>query len=296
MAKDNLMKFAFIGLLVWMFMGQGGTGGTTPATGDTGDGALTCPYAPQFELAAQDKWDSDQNIGVGHKYILGDGAITTYSSATEFTPGQSLKVLWGAGNASQVNQEVATYNLNWCGKKTLTKDDMIRNKSMTMQCFNQEGNLIDDTTENETISAGEAVSLECEIHGVNDQGMKHGGLLVVELPTTYYDEEDTDVTGGVLGGTATVPSAYTVSNTALKAFGWDVEAITDSGIRKFTLTVQADGTNDPLSAATTGDILMYLYSKNCYEDSKTGDFDCGIVDEDNAWAGSEIASETVNVD
>lgn len=265
--------------------GDGISGGIVPSAG--------CAQTPEVTLQGADKWDSGVAISVSHEYILNGGLPQTYSTAFEAGLGDTVRVLFGAGNAS-VYQTIKDFTVDRCENHIFIENQLVQNTSFTIQCFNEEGNVIDDTSENETVDAGDTVSLKCEIKGVFEKGMPHGGVIVAEMNGSGYDEENTMLTGDIIGGKTSVPTFYSLSDAVNKARAFEVNPILSSGNREFIFDFKADNNNDPGSAAD--DITLKLYSIDCFKNTETNDFECGIENEDGIQVGILAGSETIQID
>ena len=302
MANDKMIQWIVIGVLVWFAFGQGGQQApTTVVTTSSGTIPGGCAIEPTFELQASDKWDTSINIGVGHRYILDGGQPTTYTTATTATMGDSLKVLWGYANRSDgatiYHTDIGNYKITKCGKNIFVNNEMIANTTMTVQCFNEENQLIDDSTQNETINAGETADLKCEIIGGSEVGMPHGGMLTLDFNSTnVYDKSKIKLTGDIVLGKTTDIANVTVSSTSNSLLAWEVGPIVDTGRRYLDLHIEVKtSSTDP---AGTGDPLtLRLYEKSCFENTETHDFECGIADEDGNLVHAQIVgTEVINVD
>lgn len=296
MAKNNTIWVivAIAAFLLWQNGSLGGLGGGNNG-GDDNTIPGGCGIIPEFTLIAGDKWGAvgTSTFSASHKFIVDDTASQTYSAAGTDAPYMStLKILWFNGNETIYN-DVTTEVVSKCGPQNFKNLNAVRNTSFTVQCFNEEGNLIDDTSENETVGDGEAVSLDCEIRGVSEKGMPHGGVMVIETPKTQYEEDKTMLSGSIIGGTTSVPSFYTLSSTSNAMKAYEVNPVLGAGVRDFVLSFEATSGQNP---GNTNDLVMTLYSKDCYENEETNDFECGIEDEDAAAAGDQVGKETVQVD
>ena len=307
--NKNLVWLVVAVAAIIMF-GGGGQQSTTPDGGTSGAGSSgntggtttgQCAYAPTYSLSASDKWDNTVVISGAHRVIQDGEVPKTYSgTATETNLGEKIKVMWGNGNATIYNV-IQEYTISKCGLTPIVYKELVRNTSLTMQCFNEENNLIDDAGENETVGAGDSVSLKCQILGVSERGMPHGGVIVAELNGSSYVGVDTQLTSItpelITGSKMSAPSFHTVTSTANKASAWNVAPILGAGTREFTLTFKAESIENPNGFAGGGsDITLVLYSKDAFENSETNDFQVGVEDQDGLIVGDEIARETVQVD
>lgn len=309
MGKDDMMKFIFIALAFYLIFGQGQpqtqvpppNGGIPPQTTTPHQ----CSYAPTVQLYEIDKWDTSKPAPGTFTYKINGGAVTTDTDGSfEVTLNDNLEVLWGSDNKSLYYRDIGTYKITKCGKNEIKsttglksgQNGLIGNSTITVQCFNAEGNLIDDTTENETLAAGESVSLRCEFQTVKaETGTPHGTVVIAELNETLYDKDKFSLTGDILDGTITVPSAYTNRDSASTQIAYKVKPMIDAGTVSFYANIKVDKDYEPGSTGAN-DITLKLYGIDCFENTDTGKFECALEDQDNSWTKDIQGTETIQVD
>lgn len=301
MPQNELIKYAFIGIIAYMVISGGGLGGGQPAVppADNGvDANGECNYAPTFDLRSQDKWDSSVDINPeASDYRINDGPTTDYTSGgISANKGDVVTVLWEADN-STVYTNFASYTVK-CGANLFPEDGpylSVRNTTVTIECFDEDNNKIDDGAANYTIGSGETATVSCRMKlDEAKKGMQHGGVLVAELNGTNYQEENTAITGSKIGSKTATPGAYSVSATAHKTVSYNVDPMMATGYHDFTVYVEAESGKNP--KCDTGDITLTLYDIDCYEDSDTGAYNCKIEDEDSSFTGHKAGTETLSVD
>lgn len=292
MKQQTMLILGVIVIGALFFMNQpadNGGGSSTP------DSTGQCAFQPTATLTGQDKYDTTVAVSASHLYHLNGGATQTYSAAFNVQKGDSLEVLWGNGNATLYNF-IQTYTMD-CGLNQVSYKGLVQNASVTVECFDEASVLYSATTGNNyTIGSGEAAAIPCRFKmNTNNRGIPHGAVMVAELATgTVYKEENTDVNGDYIGGETSVPGAYSLAAAANKAVAWEINPLLDdTGYQDFTLYVEADNGQDP---GTSNDIIISVYSKDCYENSDSGEFECGVETEDNAWAGDMLGTLTLGID
>lgn len=298
MANNNdTTKILVILVAAYLIFGGGLGGDSAPKVDD--DGTVTCGYAPTFSLRAADKWSSTATMSSAHQYKVNGGESTAYAgTAIASNFGDTIDVLWGAGNATHFD-EVDTYKISKCGLNQFPLSGnklLTRNSTFTITCFDENMDTINDVARNYSIGTGGTASVPCRLSIDSSQrGLVHGGYLIGELNGTQYKEEQTSVTGDVIGGKKSVPGAFVLSASDFKGFAYEVEPIMTTGYKDFTVYVEAENSFDPTAAG--GDITLDLMAKDCYENSDTGEFECGIETEDNAFAWTfQLGSEVISVD
>jgi hypothetical protein len=300
---NNIITYVLIGLVAYfaLFANKTETPVQQPVQNDNSVAADgSCNYAPTFKLRAQDRWDSTTTLSSGHRYQINGGESQTYAgTAVSRNKQATIDVLWGYGNSTSVIQEKDQYIIDACGQVDLPLNSpkmLQKNTTVTITCFDENNDVINDVANNYTVGTGGNLKSACRLSlDTTKTGFRHGFVLVGELNATAYKEDDVSVTGSIIGGKASIPGSFTLSNAANKAFAYKVSAIEgDVGFKDFTVNVQAETTADP--AESTGDIILYLYSVNCYEDSDTHKYECGVNTEDNALTGFQAGTETISVD
>jgi len=258
----------------------------------------SCQYdGVTVTLASKDKFDSGLTVDKSNfKYKVNDGASKTDSDGVfDLACGDKLTVLWGDTNSTLYYRDPIDYVIPCAPTYQIDYTGGVQNNSITtIQCFNQEGNLIDDTSENETLAAGDTVTLKCEMHGIAKKGMPRGGLMIAEVPKTQYDESEFALTG--LGAKGNVPNAYTVSSTSNAVFAWEIPPMTGSGVTTFYAYIDVDDSTNP---GDSNDITLKLYDANCFEeeDVQGGPFICAMEDKDASLVGlNQGVTETIQVD
>jgi len=308
MANDATKIIAIL-VVAWLIFGQGqqqtpppppgntggDTGGTTPppATGNGG-----CNYAPTFNLRAQDKWDSTLTLSSAHQYKVNGGSKTAFAgTAVSVNKGDKIDVLWGDGNATYF-KDIASYTVTACGLNQFPTDGpklLVGNTTVTIECFDENNDIINDLAQNYTIGSGESATVPCRMKlSTSKKGLPHGGVLVAEIATgTVYKEADTALAGSKIGTKTDVPGSFTLAAAANKAVAYNVESIVDTGYYPFTTYVAAESGQNP---DNSNDVTLYLFSNDCYENSDTGVFECGVNTEDDTLAGDLQGTEVISVD
>ena len=261
----------------------------------------TCQFdGNTITLSGVDMFDSSLKVDAkNYKYkVNGGNAKTDSDGIFDLSCGDLLTTLWGDTNSSIYYRDPVDYAIG-CGSSTpIDYADGVQNNSVsTIQCFNEEGNLIvtiDGTQdENETVAAGDSPSLRCEIQWKNKKGAPQGAIMVAELAKAAYDEEELSLTG--LGSKTTVPSHHALTATGNAAFAWNVAPHTGAGVSTFFANIDIDDTTAPDS---TQDVTLTLYDNNCYEeeDVKGGPFLCGQQDLDGTRQGLNNPSFIIQMD
>lgn len=243
-------------------------------------------------LRAQDKYTSTATGGT-HRYRINGAPATTVSDGSTFSasPGDMLEILWGNETSSSYYGAVSKEVVPCTGTKTFSTE-MYANGTLTFRVFNEEGNIIDTSGENETLAAGDIVNLRTELQGTFQKGFPYGGIVVVEYNKTEIDDVIVQ-----LGGVATtVPSTYSIAlgtSSATKAY--TVPAILSNQLLSGTIVIDADDSNGVTDA---GDPRLTFYPYDYFVNEDTGgSFDGpASVDEDSTATFGHVTAYTISVD
>jgi hypothetical protein len=238
-------------------------------------------------LAAQNKYTAAASGGT-HRYRVNGAPATTVSDAGTFTAsaGAEIEVLWyNASTSGGYFSDTSVHRLDCgAGAPTLSRE-LVSNGTVTIQVFNEEGNLINGAAENETLAAGDVVTLEAKLKGQFQNGMPYGGILIAEYNTSEIDDVIIDFGGSKVS----TPDLFTVSATVSGTKTYSIPAILSNQILDGTITIDADDTQNP---GQVEDIDLYLYKNNYFINYDTGgSFDGPAVeDEDDAatMSGREV--------
>lgn len=242
--------------------------------------------------------DAETALSTGgtHRYMIGNGAAKELSDAGTFTasPGDTLKILFGNAStgSSLYFSEVQEHILPCLGTVEYTAK-LYKNGTINVEVFNEEGNLIDTTSENETLAAGDVVTLNMNIKGTYQRGIPYGGVMVIE----YNSSEIDDVRPTIAGASPTsVPTFHTVSATVNAVKAYTYAPLISNQIYSGTILIDADDTNNPTSNG--GDIHIYFYTNNPYiNEDNSGSFEApAIEDEDGAKTYNHKKDYTLSID
>lgn len=264
---------------------------TTPSGGVQQQTSTICAVEDTtVTLSAVDKY-TNTAAGGTHKYRVNGNPALTVSDASTLTasPGDSLEILFQNESAgSNYFSEVQTQIVPCSGTVTFSTL-LVQNGTLTVEVFNEEGNLI-SAPENETIGSGDVVSLSGRLKGTYQRGYPYGGILVAEYNKTEYDDVILST-----GSKTDTPSFYTVSNTGNSVKAYEVPAILSNQIVDFTITLDAS-TTDP---GYLDDPTLKFYPNNYYIDEDNGGLFVGpkTEDEDDAQvAPMHTTTFTISVD
>jgi len=251
-------------------------------------------------LSAQDKYTS-ASTGGSHRYrICNDNGCSPAKTVTDgstltASPGDVIEVLYYNGSTTGYFSAYEKYTVPCSGTKTFYTT-LVNNGSLTTQVWNEEGDLIDSSGNNETLAAGDVVSLDMKVKGEYKKEFPYGLVLVVEYNKTTIDDVVVNLGGTNLVETE-VPESYSAtygSDSAKVAF--DVPAVISNEILSGTVTIDADDSEDPLVDGS--DILLTYYPKNYYiNEDKGGSFDGPAAeDEDNSVTRTGQFTYTLHID
>ena len=210
-------------------------------------------------------------------------------------PGNVVQTLFGNETDGTYFGVVTTETIPCTGAWILSAK-AVANGTLTMNSYTEGGDMTSDGTNNETIGAGDAVNLKFEVQGPNKAGFSYGGVLIVEMNGTEYDEEDTVITFSDLSvrKLTTVPNVYSVAATDHKAVAFEVGAIEGTTLHVGSLYLKADDSKNPAASNTlTIEFRPYDYFIN---EDNGGTFEGPAVeDEKNTATFGHITTEVIGV-
>jgi hypothetical protein len=267
--------------------------------GNQGGNVLNCGVEDTtVTLSAVNKYTSAATSGTHRYRVNGNPALTVADAGTlTASPGDTISVLWeNEAAASTYFGSVDEYTVPCAGTATFSKE-LLQNGSVSISVFNEEGNLINGV-DNETLGAGDTVSLKFDINAQNQKGFPYGGVLIVEFNNdTAYDEENTAISIAGLGGSlkkVSTPGVHTVSGVNNKVVTFEVPSFESSNKYSGTLFIDVDNNINP---STTNDITVTFRPYDFYvNEDKGGAFEGPAVeDEDSAATYGHATSSTVHV-
>src|SRR3990167_10215199 len=269
-----------------------GDDGTDPGTPsnlvNTGKTTLCAVEDTTVTLSGEDFYTS---VGTGgtHRYKVGNNIASTVSNAGTFTasPGDVLNVLWmnGSETSSSYFSASKSYTVPCIGTFPVT-EKLYRNGTVTIEVYNEEGNLIATTVENETVSAGDVVTLSAKLKGAYQRASPYGGVLIAEYGIPVLDDVIIDF--GFPTKVAT-PSYYTLTNGSQTSKTYDVPPIFGTESLSGQITIDVDDTRDP--TAVQVDVINLTYrAKDYFINQKTGgSYDGPGVEDEESTALSKPA-------
>ena len=240
---------------------------------------------------------TEASAGTTHRYRVNNGPALTVANAGTFTasPGDVISVLYGNETDGTYYGFTETETLPCAGTKTIS-DKIYRNGTLTVEVFNEEGNLIDGV-ENETLANGDVVTLSSKLKGTYQRGFPHGGVIVAEFNGTGTSTID-DVIVNFGGSETSVPGIYAITlgtNARTKAF--TVPAILSNQIIEGKIVIDVDDTNNPVGTGD-GDVVLTFYANDYFiDDDNSGAF-AGpkVTDEDNVQTFLHTTASTLHID
>lgn len=238
-------------------------------------------------------------VGGQHAYKINGAPISRVSDAGTFTasPGDVLEILWGnATSGAAYFSDKSSEPVPCKGTVTLSRD-LMQNGTMTIEVFNEEGNLIDTAGENETLGISDVVTLSAKLKGQYQRGFPYGGVIVAEFNGTGSTSTIDDVVVDFGGKETNVPSIYAITLGAqARTKAYAVPPIMSNQILSGSVTIDADEANNPLVGGS--DVILTFYPYNYFVNEDTGSSYDGpaVEDEDDAQAYGHTTAFTVQVD
>lgn len=215
---------------------------TQPRTTQQAPSGICAVEDTTVTLSATDKYTSVA-AGTSHRYKINGAPALNISNAGTFTasPGDELSILWGDETDGSYYGAVSNDVVPCSGTKTFTTE-LGKNDTVTIQVFNEEDLLMGDGTNNETLAAGDTVTLKMKIKGTYQSSIPYGGVMIVEMNDTVFDDAIIDF--GL--PETSVPSVYSRTygaDSITKAYG--IPAIESNEILVGTIYLDVDDTTGP---------------------------------------------------
>ncbi|MAG61800.1 hypothetical protein CMI43_03225 [Candidatus Pacearchaeota archaeon] len=251
-------------------------------------------------LAATDIYDNTVSVNGNHQYKINGGRAQTVSDGGTFdaSPGDTLKINWGQGNNSGTVAYLNDYELidsiPCTGTKTYS-NALYRNGSLTIQTFNEEGNVISGT-ENETLGAGDVVTLTHEVTGAFERGQfAHGGCVIAEYNSTAFDNVEVRFNGAAANKINT-PEYFSLRTSDHKTKTYAVPAFNSNDKLNAQVMVDTDDSTDPASTSGT-DIFLHYVPNEYRQNTETGEFVLQICgeNEDGNRVSNPIDSQVAQI-
>ena len=234
--------------------------------------------------------------GGTHRHRTNGNPALTVSDAGTFTasPGDTVTVLFGNETDGTYYGALATEVIGCQGTQTISAK-RVQNGTMSINVYNEEGNQINGNAENETLAAGDIASLKWEVRGTNQQGYPFGGVFMLEVNKSDYDEGNLRLflDGVELSKTDTpdVQALTSVDNTIISFLA---PAIEGAALHTGTIILDVDTTNNP---GTLNDPVLRFRPYDYFINEDTGGSYDGPAaeDEDNVASFGHLSSATISI-
>ena len=278
-----------------------------PGAGTTGTGGILeiCDQSSKttVTLSAKNAYTGVAPGGT-HKYSINGAPSLTVSDGGTFSasPSDKLDVLFlnGSATGTYIGDSKLGYIVPCKGADTISSS-LYQNGTITVEVFNEEGNLIDTAGENETIGNGDVVTLKGNLKGQYQRGFSNGGVVVAEWNKTVFDDVIVEIESAPGSGSyekkqVAVPVVFSPTlgtESARKAYAFN--SLLDNAILAEKITLDAHNTNNP---GTAGDPTLTVYVNAPYIDENDGGKikNPSIEDETNAITYQHTTVFTINVD
>lgn len=233
-------------------------------------------------------------VGGNHKYRINNGPAQRVADAGTFTasPGDKLQVLWGDNGTINYYSNLQDVTVPCAGTYTAVGSDgnpvgLWRNGTATLTFFTQNDVAIVNGT-NESLGTGEVVNLKWRIQGENQRAYPYGGILVMDINQSIFDEQNLKVfLDGVELASAPNPNSVSPLKVGYTLKSWVVPEIKGPTAHEGTIVLDVDDNQNPAITGQTSPesnaITVKFLGKNYFfNEDKGGAFDGPAVeDEDN---------------
>lgn len=291
----NFFAWAFILGGAFLFLWQGGvlvslglplsagvtnSGVTQPLASATGQNinVVGCNLGTQttVTLAGKDAYNGSASGGT-HAYMVSSdggktfGPVATVSDGGTITssPGQVLDILWGDGATTGYFSAISQNTVPCTGAVTFTQP-LYTNGSFSSTVFNTNGQVIDGTTTNQTLGAGDIKDLPLKIVGTYNKATPYGWVAVAE----YNKTEITDIklldSSGNLLPTASLPNSF--SSIFPQGSSTTSVYLIPAQFSSTDLNLKAEITASTTINPSNRNITITYFPLNDYQDTSTGLF------------------------
>ncbi len=244
---------------------------------------------------------SGANVGSTHKYrvistVNGERIKGAWQSVNDLgtktlSYGQEVDVVFNDGNTT-VYRVLKHYTVPCQGTVEFAYADSCKNMtSVTIRVFNEEGNLIDSSGENETLDAGDVVTLSGDITGTYEACNPYGYVVCATFSSTKYDDVVLSFQG--VGSKKTTVPDFVTPQAGKKTKCYEAPAVYSNEKVAMSVLIDVDDSNNP---GSTDDITLNFYDKNYYFDTDSKEYKLGVQDADGNAVGMQSLSFTIQVD
>lgn len=161
------------------------TTSTSPSASPTVGGKCLGIEDTTVTLSAINEFTTAATGGT-HRYRVNKAAPKTVSDTGTFTasPGDNLEILFENGTATSTTFSVLRNEVIPCSGTVEYTARIPLNGTMTVEVFNEEGDLISSTA-NESLEAGDVVTLESKLKSTYERGFPYGGVITAEYNSTF---------------------------------------------------------------------------------------------------------------
>ena len=249
-------------------------------------------------LSAVDQYTATASSGT-HRYKVNGGPAKTVSDAGTFTasPGDKLSLLWFNASASGNTyfSKVGNYEVPCSATFTPTEDNhpiwLIANGSLTSTVKDYNDVVVQGTTANVSLGAGDVKDATVKLSGTYRKGYPYGLVAVVEYNKTGLDFVKL-MQGGIEFPTASLPSNYTsifpASISAKKVY--IIPSLLSNEDLIFKVNLDADDLIAPDNAGASENVTIKYYPLNYFINENTG----GSFDGPSAEDESSVPTFGVN--
>lgn len=277
--------------------------GEVPPIPPVEKGVIPCPTEDvTVTLSSIGKYTAISTEGTHRYRVNGAPAKTVSNDGTfEASYGDILDILWMNESKTGYFSAVDTFTVPCGGTKTFYTE-LAKNASLTVNIFNEEGNLEDGVGENETLGTGDVVTLDMNVKGEFEKDFTHGFTLIVEMNKTAMDDIIIADEDGVELADVDVPAVYTTDfGSDAKAKAYAFPAVISNIKWEGTITIDTDDNTNPqpaINRTTLGSNIILTFSANNYyiDDDNKGVYAGPAAEDEDETATRADYEKIVHVD
>jgi len=167
--------------------------------------------------------------------------------------------------------------------------------NISVKVFNEDNGNLNDASDNETLAAGDVITLDVNIDGSFEDAFSPYGkiIYVVDVNGSKYDDIDVVMGDGKSAVKATVPKSYSSLGSDSDTYAFELPGCVTSCNIDYKLVVDVDDTLDP---GTVDDITTTYFDQDWYLNSDSGLMEFGANNDQDADVGYVNKAVTIQID
>lgn len=202
------------------------------------------------KLDARDKFKQDNTLDGNNYYRKVDGvraALSSVSDGSTFVASVGHKFdVYAQLNGLDYYTTFTTIGPLPCESTYEATIDVFKEGNLTFRLFADDSGDLLSSTVNETLNAGDTVTLRGAIYSEADKGMPYGGIIVMDYSRNNYTSSDIVMTlGGVTLVRTSTPIQHVSPDTSMTQLAWKFPVIMETIPQDWSVTLAASSSFNP---------------------------------------------------